>query len=617
MNILNVINVFYKLAEEANKEENRKLLRKTLFSMEDEFDLTRHIKFRNYFDRSSLSFDPIGFVNGKAEDGKFPINVYVKNLFYDYRKHMDYTPDYICDWYVSIFCKLLKENLKSNDLPMPFLNLYTQPTESFRDNKQMMQGIAVDAHTKLYHNISVMRDIFERISDNVDRDYVTVAGNKDNYSVIEYSRVPESMRAGDRTTTTLGRYIRRNLKLSPDIIPDKILNIIVTHFSTQIFLSKHFDEAITELTGEDIEEFYKNADVKIHSCMTGTKSSNVELFSLNSGKVKLITYKDVARALLWKCDDGSYVLDRVYPSGSQYVSLIRGWAESKGIILRDDPDSLIEGDTELSDGSRKFVTLKHKGTFPYMDTFKFGDIDEGSIDKGTITFTNYNRKAEYIFTDTGGSYKATEYAGNACANCEEIVREGEGVEYDNRLYCQDCFYQFGFFCEECNEPHNSDDGSSFRDNYYCQRCWIENFTTCNNCSEEITKQDAIDTEDNGSYCDDCKDKLFECVECDKFYTKRRSQADYIPSDPALLEKEDEDDIDKGLCDDCVKYTTIKGVQKYHLCSVCNTYFDYRLINNKCKNCMPGLYSGQLTLPIIPEHKEINKEIIETIDKSKS
>jgi len=222
-------------------------------------------------------------------------------------------------------------------------------------------------------------EAFSRVLDDIRKD---TKGHYLSYSQeqpakVSYASRPEhKLDNAQRTRTTLGRYIRRHLGVSKDDLPDKTLHEV----SREVFAHLvRGIQAISTISGDAITEAYRTAVGGV-SCMTGDDHCRyTELYALNPDVVSMVVYGDnQARALLWKTDQEAMVLDRVYPNDGVHVNVLRNWAAANGYVYCCN-NSLPDGDVALSDGCQYTVTLKHNDTFPYIDTFCYGDIDGSTV----------------------------------------------------------------------------------------------------------------------------------------------------------------------------------------------------------------------------------------------
>lgn len=696
MNIFNALSFFLKLAEntpveqdfEANRflyiEIIKKIVKSFNYAQSDTYpsritnQLRSLIEFGKSIDSLVVDTDPSG--NTIYPNKTIPLSRYIKKIFSKVLYDGTFQEQWAYDWFISVVVRIAKDKIKKDDLEFPFFE-----TEKNRD---ILYDVFEEAVYSFRTQVNAIKYALLQTTEQ-DNSYETVPLGSKDYSLVEFNRNKTSkLEQKNRHKTTLGSYIRRHLNISSKEVPDNAVAAIVNIYSSSVSLHKDFEKDLDKLSGEDIISAYKKhgeQPIKIDSCMAGSKSRNVVMYALNPDKVKLLVYRDIgtvvsekqgeggarvyqdfARALLWTCDDGTLVLDRVYPSGSKYVALLRYWAMKNGIILRRNPDSLVSGDVDLDDGSTKHITMKHSGVFPYLDTFKFGESKSGSInDKGVIVLCNKQEdEAEYLFETTGGGYDVISelycescndridsddsnyvegsYYCNSCYeerffNCrgcyDNISRDDWGGEYNGYDYCNDCFSDKFAVCDKCGETATLDDTtvlddgtpvceSCYSDNYftcyecdtvgidnddlggeynnkkYCTDCFNKKFIICDSCGDSESRDESLLLKDGTIYCDYCKDEALKCPICEEFYQKNKSEK--INSLPAIsLNKQQE----FFVCKDCA--------EKYNKCNECSSKVSYRLREGLCAKCAPGLYSGQLSLPISEKDININKKIKET------
>jgi hypothetical protein len=331
-------------------------------------------------------------------------------------------------------------------------------------------------------------------------------------SVSYYSFKKDAKR---RVKTTFGRYVRRRLNIKDSEISHKVLDKLSAEIK-KILSINDLDKQITVVNGSDIINEYRNA--KAGSCMTGCECDKVQIYALNKDKVWLVLH-DKARAILWKTDEGEYVLDRVYPAQCHSVEIIRKWAELKGYVLRKNPDRVIETGlkAELSDNKIHSVTLKHRNIFPYMDTFSFGKCNPK--EEKIIVVKNDPKFGNMILHNTQGSYERAK----VCYKCECKVNNGEHiVGSDNNLYCYTCYDTMFFLCDYCGNDKVIEDGKNILSSGYClcNNCikYAEKCKGCG-CREYSINMSKISVDEY--YCYECYvEKLFGCSKCKKRYPKK-------------------------------------------------------------------------------------------------
>jgi len=188
-------------------------------------------------------------------------------------------------------------------------------------------------------------------------------------------------------------------------------------------------------------------------------------------------FQNEVRALLWLCDDGKYVLDRCYPAGHWGIGFLRAWARKKNYLIRNAPDYVTdETNNQISDGKEHFVTLRHEGLFPYMDTFKYA-----AIGSGTMITSNGSSFGTAILSQTDGNY----YKKSVCTKCGIVVNEN--VVYitngdHNMIVCSTCFSKTGFICSICKRNYLND--TRYKTWNVCEKChtFVKGFSTHNKCS---------------------------------------------------------------------------------------------------------------------------------------
>ena len=306
-----------------------------------------------------------------------------------------------------------------------------------------------------------IKNIIKKIRADKKKHYLSLSQEIPNK--VSYAPKPEYKFCTDkRVRTTLRRYIRRQLKVPVDKLSDKALFQMGRAVIGNITLYNDLEQRIKILEGHDIVRHYEKTATE--SCMTGDNACYVELYALNPDKVKLVVLDDYVRALLWTCDDGTVVLDRIYPSGCDAVALLQSWAKQKGYVYRVSEGVSSNGCVSLSDDKVHCVTVKYDEYFPYLDTFAYADDHYN----GTMTLSN-----EYSFgnielheTDGGTSLSNSYY----CCCCDRSLTDDERHTYDGETYCPDCFYDRFFYCHNCGDVFCEDDKTFIGDEVYCPDC---------------------------------------------------------------------------------------------------------------------------------------------------
>ena len=146
-----------------------------------------------------------------------------------------------------------------------------------------------------------------------------------------------------------------------------------------------FDEFCRDvklLSGEEITEAYRD-EIGSHSCMTGPsfkRQRDVRFYAHHPTRIQLVLFPferangGYARALLWKLDDDTYMLDRVYTMCGlgKLIPRVRKWVKAQAVTTRW-PRGIEEDYRALRDGSFvPLVTLpESRWGFPWMDSFAY------------------------------------------------------------------------------------------------------------------------------------------------------------------------------------------------------------------------------------------------------
>jgi hypothetical protein len=227
----------------------------------------------------------------------------------------------------------------------------------------------------------------DEINFHKTKDFVALSGKP---GILSYSRnLKEPFLKKNRVDVSIAKYIRRNLKINDKVVSDSDLDNFTSLMKISEFDRNSILKEIEILRGAQLVDFYKTT--KIHSCMTGKDNSKyVELYGKNSASVGLVTYKDEARALIWKTNNKKIYIDRIYSNSLFGRLFIKKYAivnNIKSVFYEDcDDDYSITVDD--------FVKMKASKYYPCMDSFSFGRL---SLDKKYI----------YLQTDPCNFYAST------------------------------------------------------------------------------------------------------------------------------------------------------------------------------------------------------------------
>jgi len=174
-----------------------------------------------------------------------------------------------------------------------------------------------------------------------------------------------------RVSTTLSRYIRRQLGVTNERMNDAELLNFSMNVTSRIMKKKSFKDIIKILRGQSILDFYVEAEKKTPSCMTGAHNTDkIRMYAENPNKVCLVTAQNLGRALLWTADDGKKFLDYIYPGPwSPAGKLIEDWVKDRGYYYR-------QSDPYVNKTPLIKVTVKTTEQYPRLDSLYYVILDE-------------------------------------------------------------------------------------------------------------------------------------------------------------------------------------------------------------------------------------------------
>ena len=302
-----------------------------------------------------------------------------------------------------------------------------------------------------------------------------------------------------RTHTTLQRYLIRQLKvIEGDITEDTVARYATLFWS---YLGESADQ-FTVVRGPDITKRYRT-QFGYSSCMCGDDDL-VRLYELNTSVVAMLCYDGVhgqARALLWTCDSGETVVDRIYPNEGSHIAVFERHAAANGWMYRDH-HGLPSSDTAFVNGmgmsmDRLTVTVSVPdglSVWPYLDTFRFTDQIGSATTLGM-------RESSIVFNNTDGTY---DDSGETCYNCngrydaDDIV-----VVYDNQ-YCHTCCNDLFDCCEHCREYVSNDEANYIDDvGSLCPNCLEASYSTCDKCGEYTPNEVTVRQPTHDLFCPTC------------------------------------------------------------------------------------------------------------------
>jgi hypothetical protein len=230
--------------------------------------------------------------------------------------------------------------------------------------------------------------IFKRMKFEPDGDYHNISFfdvDKNNPEVLTY--LPAKKFEGDpdtkkgRQAMKVGRVLKT---LKPGLTDAQLEQEVVSYRTAYKIIILGEGKNLDVVTGEDIRYWYSNSHYAMgkrggcstelwNSCMSSPSTKPVfNLYCENPDKIALCVYtneddKLMARALVWRLDDGNVYMDRIYSNAPEERKMLIDYAN------KNDMKSYSKGGT-----GRMEVTLpkdyggKHRPVSgnPYMDTFR-------------------------------------------------------------------------------------------------------------------------------------------------------------------------------------------------------------------------------------------------------
>lgn len=222
-----------------------------------------------------------------------------------------------------------------------------------------------------------------------------------------------------KNISKVGRLVRSLMSDNGLEFTDKDMEDFVNYYKS-IYKELNPSVKINVIKGEEILKWYKQSnykgggkstlgnscmryDEKNHFMKIYTENKNVEMACVFEEDEKLI----VARALIWKLDDGSYYLDRVYYNNDNLELFVKNW------FRKTYNSGKIRG--EYSEEMRCEIENPFFEKYPYADTFKelYIPVKDGVLqESGSFISNIFNKTRGYMIrriTATDGGYEDSIY----------------------------------------------------------------------------------------------------------------------------------------------------------------------------------------------------------------
>ena len=330
-----------------------------------------------------------------------------------------------------------------------------------------------------------------------------------------------------RVQTTLSRFIRRRLKIPASLLDDKFIADLSARALAEL---RDPGDFITVVAGDAIVEKFVN-EYGMHTCMTGDRAKDlVSMYGLNPKKISLVLFDDSnirARAILWTTDQGPRVLDRIYPNSGQHIRLMLKWAHNNNIIVRKHQGA--PNDAPTIEDKKFTITVKHAGTFPYLDTFNYGTVNEK--ESTAILCNRRQDNYRHTFGEQNGHYGGQRDA--ICGNCEEYGHISDMyVAGTGTSYCHTCYFELYERCGHCESeiPVDSDNATCVEDvGTVCHYCIEDYYFLCHSCEEHFATASEIRnwcSDSEKTYCDACvTDVAIYCDNCGEWHEQTEVRND--------------------------------------------------------------------------------------------
>lgn len=322
---------------------------------------------------------------------------------------------------------------------------------------------------------------------------------------VSYARSPMAkFEDHRRVRTTLGRYLRRALEVGDGMASDDELARLCAYVCAQLWGSTG---SVEVLRGPDVVEAYVNA-VGDESCMTGEDARDIcQIYAINPDKVGLaVLNKSEGRALLWNCDDGVTLLDRVYPDSQIIRETFWAWCTKSGYSYRTGTGGPSYGRRDNNNKNHS-VTLKcpSNDMYPYMDTLHYGSFFYSNQYRCEMLRLSSDSSDGVAFDFTDGERPCSEEDRISCENCGTDVDADDVIQEGDCNYCPRCHGRLFACCERCDETCLNDDMREVitgedETEVWCEHCRGRYASVCDDCSNVAND---LTAGDGGDYCPNC------------------------------------------------------------------------------------------------------------------
>lgn len=92
-----------------------------------------------------------------------------------------------------------------------------------------------------------------------------------------------------------------------------------------------------------------------------------------------------------------------------------------------------------------------------------------------------------------------------CTHCGCVMADGEGLFFQEELFCEDCLRELTVLCEHCGRRILKENNDGDSDTPLCNRCYNRYYVTCERCGRVLLQDDAYyeSDDDDTPYCHRC------------------------------------------------------------------------------------------------------------------
>lgn len=274
---------------------------------------------------------------------------------------------------------------------------------SSREFKQLLHDIPSDN--------KIADALFSIIDDNVDikttYNYIDQTDKNDEISFIPDNQFQRFKEKGDdiasktKNKAKIGRMVRQILKDNGYNFSESDIEKFVNQFKSTWNVKHGVGRKIEVAKGDDIiywyneKNYFKGEGTLGNSCMRYEHKANfMRIYADNPDKISMITLRQddklLARALVWKLDDGRIYLDRIYAIQDSDFDFVYNWALQN--IGGDNPSNMPSHYKGRVGAIKCSIDKAVEEEYPYADSmyYLFQELKDGQLTGKGYTSNEYN-----------------------------------------------------------------------------------------------------------------------------------------------------------------------------------------------------------------------------------